>query len=213
MHFLGEELKEKSVLLRSFIITSNNQKNKSSEKTPENPITNFPSKENSNDIKGHVPPIKDYFTDFCIDGTATKSDNTEKEKQFEKKDQFKQKTLAESNTEREEHGIANEERSEIVIPQPILAHVHYRRGEKQRYHVNNRRFNDSRFEGSETLKQQEDKSAIFSLGRNRRSNVSLNFKSKKKPHNIIIHIGTNDASYEELNMMSSFMNSSNKSKI
>ena len=32
VHFLREELKEKSVLLRSLIITSNNQRNKSSEK-------------------------------------------------------------------------------------------------------------------------------------------------------------------------------------
>ena len=122
MHFLREELKEKSVLLRSLIITNNNQRNKSSEKTPENPVLNFPSKKRS--IKEHVPPIKDDVTDFCIDGTATKSDNTEKEKQFEKKDQFKQKTLAESNTEREEHGITTEEKSEIVIPQPVLAHTH-----------------------------------------------------------------------------------------
>ena len=124
MHFLREELKEKSVLLRSLIITSNIQRNKSSEKTPENLVPNFPSKENSNYIKEHVPPIKDDVTDFCIDGPATKSDNTEKEKQFEKKDQFKQKTLAESNTEREEHGITTEEKSEIVIPQPVLAHTH-----------------------------------------------------------------------------------------
>ena len=106
MHILREELKEKSVLLRSLIITSNNQRNKSSEKTPEYLVPNFPSKENSNYIKEHVPPIKDDVTDFCRDGTATKSDNTEKEKQFEKKDQFKQKTLADSNTEREKHGIA-----------------------------------------------------------------------------------------------------------
>ena len=127
VHFLREELKEKSVLLRSLIITSNNQRNKSSENTPENPVPNFPSKENSNFIKEIVPPIKDDVTDFCIDGTATKSDNTEKEKQFEKKDQFKQKTLAESNTEREEHSIATEEKSEIVIPQPVLAHT-YQRG-------------------------------------------------------------------------------------
>ena len=91
VHFLGEEPKEKSVLLRSLINTSNNQKNKSSEKTSENPIPNFPSKENSNDVKEHVSPIKDDFTDFCIDGTTTKSDNTEKEKQFQKKDKFKQK--------------------------------------------------------------------------------------------------------------------------
>ena len=37
---------------------------------------------------------------------------------------MKQKTLAEKNTEREEHGIATEEKSEIVIPQPVLAHTH-----------------------------------------------------------------------------------------
>ena len=85
MHFLREELKEKSVLLRSLITTSNIQRNKSSEKTPENPLPNFPSKENSNFIKEYVPPIKVDVTDFCIDGTVTKSDNTEKEKQFEKK--------------------------------------------------------------------------------------------------------------------------------
>ena len=127
MHFLRKELKEKSVLLRSLIITCNNQRNKSPEKTPKNPDPNFPSKENSNNIKEHVPRIKDDVTDFCIDDTATKSDNTEKEKQFEKKNQFKQKTLSESNTEREEHGIATEEKSEIVIPQPVLAHT-YRRG-------------------------------------------------------------------------------------
>ena len=42
----------------------------------------------------------------------------------EKEKQFKQKTLAESNTEREENGIATEEKSEIVIPQPVLAHTH-----------------------------------------------------------------------------------------
>ena len=85
MHILREELKEKSVLLRSLIITSNNQRNKSSEKTPEYLVPNFPSKENSNYIKEHVPPIKDAVADFFIDGTATKSDNTKKEKQFEKK--------------------------------------------------------------------------------------------------------------------------------
>ena len=123
MHFLREELKEKSVLLRSLIITSNNQRNKSSEKAPEKPVPNFPSKENSNFIKQNVPPIKDDVTDFCIDGTTTKGNNTEKEKQFEKKDQFNQKTLAESSTEREENGITTEEKSEIVIPQPVLAHT------------------------------------------------------------------------------------------
>ena len=82
VHFLREELKEKSVLLRSLIITSNNQRNKSSEKIPENPVPNFPSKDNSNNIKEQVPPKKDGITDFCIDGTAIKSDNTEKENQF-----------------------------------------------------------------------------------------------------------------------------------
>ena len=116
MHFLREELKEKSVLLRSLIITCNNQRNKSPEKTPKNLDPNFPSKENSNNIKEHVPRIKDDVTDFCIDDTATKSDNTEKEKQFEKK--------KESSTEREEHGITTEEKSEIVIPQPVFIYYH-----------------------------------------------------------------------------------------
>ena len=60
--------------------SSNNQRNKSSDKTPENLVPTSPSKENSNDIKEHVPPIKDDVNDFCIDGTAIKSDNTEKEK-------------------------------------------------------------------------------------------------------------------------------------
>ena len=82
MHFLREELKEKSVLLQSLIITSNNQRNKSSEKTPENPVSNFSSNDDGKDIKEQVPPIKDDVTDFCIDGTAIKSDNTEKENQF-----------------------------------------------------------------------------------------------------------------------------------
>ena len=35
--------------------------------------------------------------------------------------------MAERNTEREEQGIATEEKSEIVIPQPVLAHT-YQRG-------------------------------------------------------------------------------------
>ena len=85
MHFVREEFKEKSVLLWSLIITSNDQRNKSSEKTLENSVPNFPSKENSNDIKEHVPLIKDDVTDVCIDGTAIKSDDTEKEKQFKKR--------------------------------------------------------------------------------------------------------------------------------
>ena len=123
MHFLREELKEKSVLLRSLIITSNNQRNKSSDKTAGNLVPTFPSKENSNDIKEHVPPIKDDVIDFCIDGTAIKSDNTEKEKQLKEKISLNKKTLAESNSDREEHSIATEEKSEIVIPQPVLAHT------------------------------------------------------------------------------------------
>ena len=114
MHFLREELKEKSVLLRSLIITNNNQRNKSSEKTPENPVLNFPSKKRS--IKEHVPPIKDDVTDFCIDGTATKSDNTEKEKQFEKKDQFKQKTLAESSTKKKSTVLQLRKRVKLLFP-------------------------------------------------------------------------------------------------
>ena len=39
-----------------------------------------------------------------------------------KKDQFKQKTPAESNTEREEHDIATKEASEIVLSKPALAY-------------------------------------------------------------------------------------------
>ena len=42
---------------------------------------------------------------------------TQKKKNSLKKDQFKQKTLAESNTAREEHAIATKEKSKIVIPQ------------------------------------------------------------------------------------------------
>ena len=41
-HLLREELKEKSVLLRSIIISSNNQRNKCSDKTPENPTPYLP---------------------------------------------------------------------------------------------------------------------------------------------------------------------------
>ena len=66
---------------------------------------------------------------------------------------MKQKTLAERNTERKEHGIATEEKSEIVIPQPVrLRTTQTVRRMEKRYHANNRRFNDSRFEGSEPLK-------------------------------------------------------------
>ena len=85
VHFLREELKEKSILLRSLIITNNNQRDKCSEKTPKNPVLNFPSKDNSNDIKEQVPSMKDGVTLFYIDGAAIKSDNTEKEKQLKKK--------------------------------------------------------------------------------------------------------------------------------
>ena len=51
------------------------------------------------------------------------------------------------------------------------------------------------------MKQQEDKSPIFSWRKNRRSNVSLNSKSEKNPDNIIIHIGTNDAPYKNENVL------------
>ena len=71
----------------------------------------------------------------------------------------------------------------------------------KRYHFNNRRFNDSRYEGSETIKQQENKSAIFSWRKNRRSNVSLNSKSEKNPDNIIIDTGTNNAPYKNENVL------------
>ena len=72
---------------------------------------------------------------------------------------------------------------------------------EKRYHVNNRRFNDSKFEGRETHRLQKDKSAIFSWRKNTRSNVSLNSKSKKKPDNNIIRIETNDARYKNENIL------------
>ena len=75
----------KSVLLWSIAITSNNQGNKSSGKTLKSSVPTFSSKQNSNDIKEHVPPIKDDFIDFCIDGTAIKSDNTENKSSFKKR--------------------------------------------------------------------------------------------------------------------------------
>ena len=109
--------------LRSLIITSNNQKNKSWEEAPENPVPSFPLKENSNDIKKHVPPIKDDVTDFCIDGTAIEGNNTEKEKQLEKKISLNKNTGGKQHWKKE-HGIATEEKSEIDIPQPVLAHTH-----------------------------------------------------------------------------------------
>ena len=52
----------------------------------------------------------------------------------------------------------------------------------------------------------------FFPGTKTESNVSLNYKSKKKPDNIIIHIGTNDAPcknesalYEELKQIKDFI--------
>ena len=74
MHFLREGRKEKPTLLQSLIITSNNQRNKSSEKT----APYFPLRENSNNIKEKSPPLIDDITDFGIDDTAIKSGNTEK---------------------------------------------------------------------------------------------------------------------------------------
>ena len=62
------------------MVTSKNQRSKISDETPANPVPSFPSKENSNEIKEHVPPIKDEVIDLCIDGTAIKSDYSEKEK-------------------------------------------------------------------------------------------------------------------------------------
>ena len=41
---------------------------------------------------------------------------TQKIKAVLKKDPFKQKTIAESNSEREEHGIAPEERVKVLYP-------------------------------------------------------------------------------------------------
>ena len=63
----------------------NNQRNKSSEKTPENSVPNFSSKENSNYIKEDVHPIKDDVTDFCIDGTATKRVTQKKKSSLKKR--------------------------------------------------------------------------------------------------------------------------------
>ena len=77
VHFLREELKEKLVFLQSLIIANNNQKNNTSNKTPENLIPTFPSKENNSDTKELVPPIKDGVIDFCIDDAAIKIDTNE----------------------------------------------------------------------------------------------------------------------------------------
>ena len=221
VHFLREELKEKSVLLRSLIITSNNQRNKSSENTPENPVPNFPSKENSNFIKEIVPPIKDDVTDFCIDGTATKSNNTEKEKQFEKKYQFKQKTLAESSTERDENSITTEEKSEIVICQPVLAHTH-----TSEVRDSASRSNPSEIEPPKQSDEWRKGTTLITgdsmIASLREAKLSSNKKMKvrffpgsktedlmfhlipnlkKSPDNIIIHIGTNDAPYKNENVL------------
>ena len=122
VYILGEELKEKSV--RSLIITNNNQRNKTSDQIPKNPTTIFPSKENNSDNKEYVSPIEDEVTDFCIDDTGIKRDATEKNKVVSSiKNQFKQKALAESNTEREEHEIAIEDTSEIVSFQTVLSYT------------------------------------------------------------------------------------------
>ena len=51
VHFLREEIKKESVLLRSSIITNNNQRNKTSDKTTENPTRILPLKENNSDTK------------------------------------------------------------------------------------------------------------------------------------------------------------------
>ena len=221
MRFLREELKKKSVLLRSLITTSNSQRNKSSEKTPENPLPNFPSKENSNFIKEHVPPTKDDVTDFCIDGTVTKSDNTEKEKQFEKKDQIKQTILEESSTEREEHGITTKEKSEIVIPQPILAHTH-----TDEVRISASRSKPSEIEPPKQSEEWRKYTALITgdsmIAGLREAKLSSNKKIKvrffpgaktedlmfhlipnlkKNPENIIIHIGANDAPYKNENVL------------
>ena len=81
------------------MITSNNQRSKSSDKVPANPVPSFPSKENSNEIKWHVPPIKDEVIDLCIDGTAIKSDYLEKEKNISlNKKHWRKVTLKEKST-------------------------------------------------------------------------------------------------------------------
>ena len=221
MHILREELKEKSVLLRSLIITSNNQRNKSSEKTPEYLVPNFPSKENSNYIKEHVPPIKDAVADFFIDGTATKSDNTKKEKQFEKKDRLEQKTLTESNTERGQHDITTEKKSEIVIPQPVLAHTHADEAENSasRSHPSEIEppkqseewrkdttliTGDSMIAGLREAKLSSNKKIkvrFFPGAKTEDLMFHLIQNLKKNPDNMIIHIGTNNAPYKNENIL------------
>ena len=146
---------------------------------------------------------------------------TQKKKSSSKKYQFKQKTPAESNTEKEEHGIATEEKSEIVIPQPALAHTDTDEAKNSSSRSNPSKIEPPKhseewrkgtplitgdsmiagFRESKLSSNKEDKGAIFSWRKNRRSNVSLNSKSKKKPDNIIIHVETNDAPYKNENVL------------
>ena len=128
MHFVREEFKEKSVLLWSLIITSNDQRNKSSEKTLENSVPNFPSKENSNDIKEHVPLIKDDVTDFCIDGTAIKSDDTEKQKQFKKKISLNKKHWRKATLQEKSTLLQLTKRVKLLFPSQYQYIHTYRRG-------------------------------------------------------------------------------------
>ena len=69
--------RKKSVLLRSLII-NDNRRNKTANKTLENPNPTFQSKENNIDTKEHVSSMKDDVIDFCADDTAIKNDTTEK---------------------------------------------------------------------------------------------------------------------------------------
>ena len=77
VQFLREELKEKSVLLQLLIITTNKQRNKSSDKTPKNLTPTFPSNEH-NDTKEHATLINGDVIDFSINDIAIKKDTTEK---------------------------------------------------------------------------------------------------------------------------------------
>ena len=146
---------------------------------------------------------------------------TQKKKSSSKKYQLKQKTPAESNTEKEEHGIATEEKSEIVIPQPALAHTDTDEAKNSSSRSNPSKIEPPKhseewrkgtplitgdsmiagFRESKLSSNKEDKGAIFSWRKNRRSNVSLNPKTKKKPDNIIIHSRMNDAPYKNENVL------------
>ena len=77
-----------------------------------------------------------------------------KKNSLKKKDQIKQKILAESSTEREEHGITTEEKSETAIPQPVLVHTHTDevRNSASRSNLVRRMAKRYHFEGSETIK-------------------------------------------------------------